>query len=159
MKLNLISIVIIAVAAGVVLGVTICDVSHQRDRTVQDEHLTSCRQQLDLEEKRNVTLAAGERGLLENYTKTAASQRELLSTATVLYEPAAQSQAPLAAAAQLIATFAGHPLPAVSGMVPRWYIPARVRPTVYGDPRGMVLVYVDAQGRKEGPFAPEILPQ
>jgi hypothetical protein len=144
---------------GIFFGFSFCLVTGIRDHSVQDEHLTSCRQQLDLEEKRNVTLAAGERGLLENYTKTAASQRELLSTATVLYEPAAQSQAPLAAAAQLIATFAGHPLPAVSGMVPRWYIPARVRPTVYGDPRGMVLMYVDAQGRKEGPFAPEILPQ
>lgn len=80
---------------------------------------------------------------------------EHFSEATVLYEPLPAKSDMISSVAMLL----GHPVPVVQGMAPRWFIPAKVKPIVYGDPRGMQLVYVDAQGRKEGPFAPGILPQ
>lgn len=79
---------------------------------------------------------------------------EAFSEATVLYEPVPQN-----GAITILSSLMGHPLPVVAGMQPRWFIPAKVKPIVYGDPHGMQLIYIDGDGRKEGPFAPEILPQ
>jgi hypothetical protein len=155
-------IMLASACAGLLVGSALCETAHVLGQKAKDSQhqaqIAALNQQIDLLQKRNTTLAAEARSLLDANGKLQGAQREELSSATILYEPSSTS-APLTAAAQLVAMVSGHPLPAVAGYVPRWYIPARVKPTVYGDPRGMVLVYVDAQGRREGPFAPEILPQ
>lgn len=80
-------------------------------------------------------------------------RNQLVQQATVLYEAAPQS--PMAGLAGVLM---GMKIPAQQGMAPRWFIPLRVKPIVYGDPQTVRVMYVDAQGRQEA-GAPEILPQ
>lgn len=103
----------------------------------------------------NATLAADKERIARQAAEMIAVNANV---ATVLYESAPID--PRLAAVQTVLTLAGHPLPLpnVAGMRPRWFIPARVQPTVYGDPRGTQLLYVDAAGNHQGPFLPLTLP-
>jgi hypothetical protein len=127
-----------------------------------EQSLASCRTERDALAADKDRLAHQTAELILSDARELGTARELTSEATVLYEsapPALLLRDPRLQAVQAIFTIAGHPLPfgALGGKVPRWFIPARVVPTVYGDPSGTQLLYVDAQGNKQGPFAPQVL--
>ena len=127
-----------------------------------EKSLASCRADRDGLAADKDRLAHQTAQLILSNARELGAARELTSEATVLYEsapPALLLRDPRLQAVQAIFTIAGHPLPfgALGGKVPRWFIPARVVPTVYGDPSGTQLLYVDAQGNKQGPFAPQVL--
>jgi len=79
---------------------------------------------------------------------------ESQSTATVLYE------GPTQGLSGVVSMLAGAAPRSDGSQQPRWFIPGcKAKPIVYGDPRAVSVFYVDSQGRKEGPLAPELLPQ
>lgn len=160
--------------AGFTCGIYVMRVLEQQANTVKFQSMDPIAMELLHSAHSETDKCVAEREVLKAQKESLAQQlaayitaggqqmgasRELLSEATVLFEPAPVD--PRLQAVQTILTLAGHPvpLPMISGMRPRWFIPAKIKPTVYGDPRGMQLIYVDAQGHKQGPFAPEILPQ
>lgn len=73
---------------------------------------------------------------------------ENANIATVLYEPAPST-------ASVTLTVAGRAvaLPGVKKMQPRWYVPGKVTPIVYGSPDvENQFIWVDAAGHHAGPF-------
>jgi hypothetical protein len=85
---------------------------------------------------------------------------ELVSAATVLLEPDPNAELMRQAARIVLKGMAPIVISQIPGMRPRWVIPVKVKPLVYSsDSRGMQLIYIDRSGNKQGPFAPEILPQ
>lgn len=95
------------------------------------------------------------------YESCDAQRSELTSAATVLYEFEAAKGIELLGGAVTL-----QPGPALGGPAllggkqePRWFLPARVKPVVYGDGTGRAYAWVNTQTRTvEGPFAPEVQP-
>lgn len=88
--------------------------------------------------------------MLAGETELSNQIQDIYSQGTVLYEPpAAQMQAQpgfsiLNGFATI--TISGMKLPAEhQGSVPRWYIPMKVQPVVYGDKQGKFVLYVDVK--------------
>lgn len=88
--------------------------------------------------------------------------QENFTAGTVLYETAPQLNI-------AVTGLRGLPLipVGVQGQAaPRWWIPAKIKPQTYGDPRGAVYFYIrqdpsytDGRLLTEGPFAPEVAAQ
>jgi hypothetical protein len=113
----------------------------------QQQRIDELTGELSRVEKQNVQL-------IQRAVEQGKSEAEQLNVATVLYEPAAPT------AASVTFTVAGRAvaLPGIQKMQPRWYVPGKVTPILYGGqtygPNGAEnqYIWVDAQGNHAGPF-------
>ena len=76
-------------------------------------------------------------------------------TLTFVYDPKAPEALSRAGSVQAVWWRKGDKT--VSLGQPRWIVPGRVRPAIYGDATGAEYYYFDqATGQKDGPFRPEV---
>jgi hypothetical protein len=89
-----------------------------------------------------------------------ARERELTGTSTLLFDYAAtQPSGADKAAAFLGAQLFGLRVPQTKVDGPRWFIPAKVEPIVYGAPGGTTYLWVDKKTKKvTGPLTPQVQP-
>jgi len=85
---------------------------------------------------------------------------ENANVATVLYEPPPPSSLQTVAQAALIIAGKNIAIPAMGNMRPRWYIPGKVTPILYGAPSAQdQFIWVDAAGNHAGPFPAKVYGQ
>ena len=134
-------------AAAIVGGFAIWEISRVKEIFTQIEATEVVHKQNDAKIEQAL------KGCLED-------SKDLYSQATLLMEPQASPQTALfGLALDALAPGLGRALAQTdkSGRaVPRWYIPLKVKPVVYGDAQGATYLWFDRRTKElSGPFAPE----
>jgi len=77
--------------------------------------------------------------------------RAQFSEGTILYETPANTQLSIGLRGVL-----GLPVNVTPGLnvVPRWWVPAKIKPQIYGPAQGAVYYYVGGDGKVDGPYLP-----
>lgn len=88
----------------------------------------------------------------EIFAQANAACRQQFSQGTLLYETPAAAQVSLGVRSVL-----GMPVNMTPGanVAPRWWIPAKIKPQVYGAAQGAVYYYVSTDNRVDGPYLPD----
>ena len=88
----------------------------------------------------------------EIFAQANAACRQQFTEGTLLYEtpPAAQ-------VSQGVRSILGMPVNMTPGanVAPRWWIPAHIKPQVYGGAQGAVYYYISQDNRADGPYLPD----
>jgi hypothetical protein len=88
----------------------------------------------------------------EIFAQANAACRQQFSEGTMLYETPAVAQVSLGLRSVL-----GMPVTQTPGanVAPRWWIPAKIKPQVYGESHGAVYYYIGQDNRVDGPYLPD----
>jgi predicted DNA repair protein MutK len=98
-----------------------------------------------------VTTATQAQSSAEIFAAANAACRQQFSQGTLLYETPAAAQM-----ATGLRSVLGMPVNLAPGanVSPRWWIPAKIKPQVYGPAQGAVYYYIGQDNRVDGPYLP-----
>jgi hypothetical protein len=118
-------------------------------RLARDEQIAGQRNQVDAARD----LAIGNlRTASETFAAANAACQERFAEGTLVYETPAVAQVSMGLRSVL-----GMPVNLTPGanVAPRWWIPVKIKPQVYGEAHGAVYYYVSRDQRVDGPYFPE----
>jgi hypothetical protein len=91
------------------------------------------------------------RSTAESFAAANAACQQQFAQGTLLYETPPASQISIGLRGVL-----GLPVNITPGsnVAPRWWVPARIKPQIYGAAQGAVYYYVSGDGKADGPYLP-----